>query len=419
MIDSWQYEILNGQSYGAKFILGKIAGVQNYKNKEDKLEGLEILDDYTLQISLNEADYDFLYKLTHINTSVFSAKSFSNENPKNLIGTGPFKLIDQTNEKITLELNNNYFQGAPSVDRIEYTTITNPAAEYQKFLAGEIDYYHQSITKDGKKYENIINSDFPDIYYIAINCQYAPFNNEKIRQALNYAVNRENFTKFFNSVSISNTILPSNIQQSDSSKIVFPYIFNPQEARKILDENGYSSTYLGQEFTLVYPDSDPSFKSIAEKVQENLIDIGINLRLESKNAKELAVIYESSAQPAFLLTSFQYIPFPGSELYFLKSAFSTQNKGNYGNYGLFSSSIVDALLSSYNEITEKEKKTGAYIEIENTLLREAPWIFMMSRNKKIIRQNYLSGISIGQYGINLRKTFLINSGEPSPAEEKN
>ncbi len=404
--NSWQYAILNSSQYGARYLLKAIKGVSEYNGKND-LEGLEILDDNTLQISLIDWDPDFLNKLIHINTSIFSNKSLVSAPEglvfKNSIGTGSLKFSNQTDNEIILSAFSDYYGSQASINQIKYSVIKDNTLEYQRFLSKELDYYHIEERKESEIAENnIIKSDFSNIYYIAINCHVPPFNNEKIRQALNYSIDYEYFIKNIPAITVSKSILPITQNTEEYSKISFPYTFNQEQARNILKENG-AMDYFNQQFILIYPDSDKIFKTIALKIQENLMDIGIKIKIESANQETFISSMESSSPPAFILNSFSNVFFPDSNFYYFKQLFFSQNKGYFGNYSFYNNSAVDNLISSVYENKENDKKKEIYIELENTILREAPFIFLFSKKQEIACQSNITGIAISPDGIDLRK----------------
>ncbi|MBI5417759.1 ABC transporter substrate-binding protein [Candidatus Poribacteria bacterium] len=426
VLDSFQYEIKNSSnSNGAKHFLKAIAGAASYTGKGN-LEGIEILDDYTIQITLSETDPNFLFDLAEINTSIFSNKSLNVTKESTVfkapIGTGPYKFLSREDNKITLIANTDYTIDAPRIDQIQYVVIQDRTLEYQKFLAGEIDYYHIGTHKEKEiQKNNIIKSNFSNIYYIAINCQTAPFNNEKIRQALNYAIDKVNIIKTMNdttaiidTTSILKTILPTEF----SSEITFPYTLNKEGARKILKENGFIANFT-QEFDLVYPESSDKLKIIAEKIQENLMDIGVHVRLQNKSRQEIMNMIENSP-PTFLLVSLDFaVTGIDSNFQTLNKLFLSQNKGILGNFGSYNNSVVDPLLTSGLQNTDQEKKKKAYVELENTILQDAPWIFLFKMNKEIAKQSNIMGITLGTNGVNLRRVFFNNtSQEPEKSEEK-
>ncbi|MBI5206661.1 MAG: hypothetical protein HY934_02610 [Candidatus Firestonebacteria bacterium] len=419
--NSWQYEILNGPQYGARNLLKSITGVSEYKDRKSDIEGIEVLDDFTLQISLNNEDPDFLKNLAEINTSVFSYKSLEEKGEilsyKNPVGTGPFKLLSQTEDKILLEKNQDYFAGDVFFDKIEFNIISDPTIEYQKFLSKELDYYHA----DGsliKSDTDIVKSSFSTIYYVSINCSNSPFNDLKIRQALNYAIDREFYKQNLDEVFLSRTILPVYFDSTnDSTLIKFPYTYNPQDAKKMLEENKFE-TYFSQKFDLIYPEGSNTYKIIAEKLQENLMDVGVALQLKSKKESELLAMLEDTTPFSFILNSFTYIPSQHNNLSILKKSFSTSNKRISGNYGFYSNSVVDSLFTSALESKDEEKKFKTYIELENTILQEAPWIFLFTKTQKIIKQSDLQGITIDNFGVNFKKAYKIKTDSTGKNEEK-
>lgn len=161
-------------------------------------------------------------------------------------GTGPYKFVEWVKgDHITLERNEDYWGKKPAFKKIIMKKITDSASRVSALLAGDVNYIHQVPTTDVETLEAdpdvyLINAASVRMMHIGLNLDFEIFQNQKVRQALNYAVNQtkmvETLYSGYGSPMIDTMMAPNayGIQQGNIS-----YEQDVEKAKQLLDEAGY------------------------------------------------------------------------------------------------------------------------------------------------------------------------------------
>jgi peptide/nickel transport system substrate-binding protein len=220
-----------------------------------------------------------------INTTAFNRRP---------IGTGAFRFVEWvTDEKIVVEANAQYFEGRPLLDRIIYRIIPETSLSEMEILTQGIDYSgiypHQ--------YRRISQIPFLKAYsqpslgytYIGYNQKHAVFQDKKVRQALTYAINREEIVQYvlYGLGAVASGPFPNHLWYSNPNVKPFPY--DPQKARQLLAEAGWKDTngdgILDREgkpfrFTLITNSGNETRRDVGVLVQRQLRELGIDVTFE-------------------------------------------------------------------------------------------------------------------------------------------
>jgi ABC-type transport system substrate-binding protein len=213
-------------------------------------ERIEKVDDYTVRFVLKSPSVFFL---TSLATSyqfiapkhIWADKNVTWANP-NPIGTGPFKFVSRVpGESIVLERNENYhIPGTPKIARIVVRVIPEAETRYYSIKRGDVDAerYATSYTliEDAKKDPNLKVILTPDIWLVYIAFNYRRYNDTRIFEAINYAINRtEIIEKAAGGYGIPVYTILNKEWHKDfaNTNITFPY--DPKRAMKILEEAGW------------------------------------------------------------------------------------------------------------------------------------------------------------------------------------
>jgi peptide/nickel transport system substrate-binding protein len=247
---------------------GVVKGADAYYNNSIKgkpadLDGVKILDDHTLQITLTSPASSFLYILAGTAGYVVPHEAIEKYGNKATVGTGPFYFSSaSTSDKLLLLRNLSYHRSdslgnqLPFLDTICYTFMPDKAGELDAFKKGDLHIIFglpaasisemveanlEDFKTNNPKYFLERSSEFSTQYY-QFNITRKPFDNVKVRQAFSYAIDRD---KIIADVLHSEAFGPGicgltapSISGYDITEIK-GYNFNPEKARKLLTEAGY------------------------------------------------------------------------------------------------------------------------------------------------------------------------------------
>lgn len=258
---------------GVKFHSGKelnaddvVATFQRIINRDDGVtvtdfDGLiaaEKVDEYTVNLITSTPIGNFMNLIAH-STGVILNSEVISEHGREIgtfvDGTGPYKLVEfETGDHIYMEANDDYWGSVPEIKKINMMYVGESSTRLNMILSEEAQFADSIADQD---VEAVENSDVADVRYdatnrvahVGLNCEWGPFKNPKVRQAINYAIDRELITTgtMGESAKPCDSVIADNVQ----GYVPGGYDYNIEKAKTLLTEAGYPD---GFEFTLWTPD---------------------------------------------------------------------------------------------------------------------------------------------------------------------
>nr|BEL01494.1 ABC transporter substrate-binding protein [Dehalococcoides mccartyi] len=350
------------------------------------VESIEIEDDYTILITTTEPFAPLVEYFMNINTtgivSPTAVAEYGDDFGDHPCGTGPFMLSEYVAEQsITLVRNEDYWDGAPQLEKIIYRVIPDASTRVLALKSGDIDVMRALPTSAILELEN--NSDFKVMQTLGCRTTYYGFNMDKeyfhdvrVRQAMNYAINKQDIVTY---------ILEGIGQAADG--FITPsipgyvsgenYPYDPDEAKLLLAAAGWTDTdgdgvidKSGSPFeiTLVTSDFIPQLIPAAEAIQEQLKQVGIILKIESM---EFGALTERVKNRDFDLVADASPARLGGPDYQLMSRFhSTFNSTIHDRTG-YVNPQVDALLEAARVDISQDERIAIYQQIQQILNNDA------------------------------------------------
>ena len=221
-----------------------------YKDNVSNIYSLDIIDDRTIKITLNEAQPFFEYNLIF---PILSSQNFDNENfttsTKIPVGTGMYQIDKMEGSFISLVKNPNYWDSnkKPKIDTININIYSSMGEVYNAFKIGNIDLIPTSNTnfRDyiGTIGFNVSQYKARDFDYLAMNTQNAILSKTEVRKAIASSIDKANIvaTVFDDNYDTSNYPLDYGNYLYDSSIQTDSY--NPEYAQQLLEEAGWEFKY--------------------------------------------------------------------------------------------------------------------------------------------------------------------------------
>jgi peptide/nickel transport system substrate-binding protein len=230
--------------------------------------------------------------------------------------------------------------------------------------------------------------------YLGLNTYEKPFNDVKVRQAVNYAVNRPLINKaLFNGKAIlcAGPISPRTFGADPGLK---PYAYDPAKAKQLLAEAGYPN---GLETRLAYGTYMPQIQEQAEAIAADLAKVGIKVTLEPY---ERAVMWDKYKNKLHQMYIYFWDDAPEPDRY-MYSLFHSKSRDYY-----YKNEQVDALLDKGRSTMDTAARAKVYNEIDRILYQDAPWVYLY-----VIPEVYGVANSVDYKG--LRDGYLImNTAKP-------
>ena len=347
------------------------------------LKAVEVMDDSTVRFVLKEPRASFLAILTAGAASIVSptaVKKWGADYPLNPVGTGPFRYVSwQRGQQVVLEKNPDYWKGAVKLDRVVYRPIVEDQARLTELMTGAVDLI-VGVPPDfvaqleGSAKVSIAKQVGAHVWYLGINNQKKPFDDKRVRQALNYAVNKEAIVKdvLKGTGAVSKGPVLPNTWGADAALKAYPY--DPQKAKQLLAEAGYPN---GFSTTLWVPESGSGMQSpvaMSTVMQSNLKAVGVNVALQTMEWGAFLAKLRTQEQELFALSWMAGTEDPDMVMYPLLH--SSQWTPNGPNRALYKNTRFDELLAQARLVTDQAERAKLYREAQKILVEDAPWVFV-------------------------------------------
>ena len=377
--------------------LGDIIGVEE-KLAGDALSisGVNVIDDRTVEIAIDEAKSYFLAKLTYPTGFVLDQENVE-ANPRNWFrkpnGTGPFRLAEyQVGETLRLSRNENYHLGAPKLEEVEF--ILSGGTQLLMYENDEIHIAGVSLA-DLDRFSDPNNELYPDlrtapasfsVNYIGLNVNEPPLDDVKVRQALNLAIDKQEIASIVlgDLVEPADGILPPNFPGYDES--VSGYEFDPVRAKQLLEESKYGNDLANiPPITITTPGSFGANVSLDMEVVLQMWKRHLGITAEFQQT-EFATFLKDLHKGRFQMFDIGWIAdYPDPEN-FLDILFHSESSNNHTHY---SNPEVDALLMKARVETDETARYALYNQAEQKILDDAPWVplWFDGESKLLVKPN--------------------------------
>ena len=344
-------------------------------------------DARTVVFELNKPQAPFLSNLAYGWAAIVPKEAVDTLRDKP-VGTGPFKVVEWVKDShVTLERFDGYFvEGVPYLDKAIFRVITDPAARLAALRAREVDVIPElpaqevaAVRKDPNL--TIVEVPFNGIQYIAINNKVAPFDNVKVRQALNYAVDRRaviETAQFGVGVPIASHMPPATSYYVD---LTGKYPYDPDKAKQLLAEAGLPN---GFETTMILPQPYDFHIRNGQVVADQLSKVGIKVKLETMEwGTWLSQVYNGRqyAMTAIGATG-RLDPDP-----FLNAYVSTSPE-NFRNY---KNDKFDQLAAQGAVESDPQKRREIYAQMQTLLADDAALIALLAPLSSVTTQKSVQG----------------------------
>lgn len=347
------------------------------------VKAVEPVDPSTVEFVLKEPRASFLTVLTSAAASIVSptaVKKFGADYALTPVGTGPFKYASwERGQRVVLEKNPAYWKFPVKLDRVVYRPIVEAQARLTELLTGSLDLIVDVPPDYVAQLENhakvsMLKQVGSHVWYLGINNEKKPFTDKRVRQAMNYAVNKEaivrDVLKGTGAVSVG-PVLPKTWGAEPSLK---PFPYDPERAKKLLAEAGYPN---GFSTTLWSPESGSGMQSpvaMSTVIQSNLKAVGINATIQTMEWGAFLAKLRTKEQELFALSWMSGNEDPDMVMYPLLH--SSQHTPVGPNRAMYKNPKFDQLLHEARLATDQAKRAALYRDAQKILMDDPPWIFI-------------------------------------------
>jgi peptide/nickel transport system substrate-binding protein/oligopeptide transport system substrate-binding protein len=387
-------------SPGAGFFVG-IKGAQEFiDGSATTVEGIKALDPSTVEFTLSAPDVTFLNKMA-INFSFIVPKEEVEKAGENFghapVGTGPFTLKEwKSGESLTFERNPNYFyEGLPYLDSITIQVGVAPDVALLRLEKGEIQMMGDPppgadwarITTDPAWANRIEKQPQVNTTYIAINTTMPPFDNLKVRQALNHAIDKQRIVQLLNGrATVANQILPPLMPGYDSTYTGYEY--DPEKAKALLAEAGFPD---GFETSIECISVDPQPK-LCESFQQDLAKVGIKLTINNLAAPNVIDDAGNGKTPLVWSGGLAWTQdYPDPDDFYAPILGCDSNIPGGWNWSRYCNEEVHAKSVELLAVTDRNARLEGYKPLFKSLMDDAVWVPVINGEYDVAHAENLHG----------------------------
>jgi len=344
---------------------------------------VDAVDAQTVRFNLSAPFAPFLTNMAMFSTAIVSptaVKKYGKDFFKNPVGTGPFRFVEWVKkDHVTLAANQDYWAGRPCVDRLIARAIPDNTVrllELENRSVHVIDQVNPPDYERIRKNKDLVLFTGPGLNtgYIALNVEKSPFNDVRIRRAVNHAVNKAALIRAFYAgvgAPAKNPIPPTIWSYNDA---VPAYEFSVEKAKQLLAEAGYPN---GFSTDLYWPNRARPYLTqppkIAEALQAQLAAAGIRARLVTF---EWGTYLEKIRNAEHSMAIIGWIGDNGDPDNFLYVLLDKDNaeKGKANNYAFYKSEALHSLLIKAQQVGEQSQRAALYRQAQVIIHNDAPWV---------------------------------------------
>lgn len=344
---------------------------------------VRVIDPLTIEVVTNGPDPLLPTRFSRYPTEVVPPKYVSQVGRKTFaqkpVGTGAFKLLKwEKGTAIELERNPDYWGTKPEVESVVFRAIPEASTRVNALLNGEADIITDVSADDRRKIENSGGARVSaveragNIVYIGLRSDKAPLSDLRVRQALNYAVDKRSIVKYIlkDAAVATNSIIGPRDFGYAGEPAGYPY--DPAKAKALLAEAGYANGFSIELDTVSW-----YLKSndVAQAVAEQLKAVGVSVKI---NPVESAVYRE--LVPAGKESPLYFLGWSSTNTLDADAAvYAILHSGE--PYSTYSNPVVDKLLEEARFAGPDTPRAKLYEEIQAAYIADAPRIFLYQENK--------------------------------------
>lgn len=387
-------------SEDVKFTIDKLKEIQSiYSYNVGHITSLEVVDDYTIKINLDEEVPFFEYQLTFpiLSKEYYEGEDFVNSGKNNSpIGTGKYKITDSQSSYIILEKNTGWWDKEKNltIEKITVNLYSSIGELYNSFKIGNIDLI-ATTNENLQQYIGTIGYSSKELKgrehtFLALNVANPFLAKLEVRRALSYSIDKENIvSNIFNSKCFTSTFPLDygnwlyQTQEGSSG-------YNTEQAKQVLVEAGWAFRYGGWQKTenyktqklalnLLVRASDGSKVAVAENIKQQLANQGIIINVTQANDEQYNNAINARAFD-IALCSMDLSPSPN-----MSTFFGDNNIANYSNEDV--KNIMNEVKNTTDENTLKEK----YAKLAEIYKSDIPYISLYNNKYNVAYSSSLVG----------------------------
>jgi peptide/nickel transport system substrate-binding protein len=388
--DVWQFDLrkgvkfTNGEPFNATAVQFTIERVLKAKNTSptysyiSTIKDVKVVNPYEVDVVTSAPDPIIPSRFSRYPTEIVPptyvkrvGNAYFSSHP---IGTGPYEVTSFVkDEDVVMKANPDYWRGAPRIKNVTWKYIANGPTMSASLVSGQIQLADElpidsvSQVQSSPSARVVVSKGTGFDAYIGLKTNQAPFNNIKVRQALNYAVNRSLLASAVEDGYAIPTLSLYRTEDFGYAGNPSGYPYDPAKAKQLLAEAGYPHGFTTTlDVTSAYANAD----DVGETIQQELKAVGIKITVNDINSNTyFEQVPEGKQAPMYMLVwgSSQTLD-ADSAIYPVLACGS--------DYSTYCNSRVQALLNQERSTINSATRKRDFAEIQQLVIQQAPRIFL-------------------------------------------
>lgn len=333
------------------------------------IESVNVLDENTVEIRLSEPDTEFLFNMTTAIIPKDSAQTID----ANPIGTGPFAYASRSEgDSITLKKNEEYWGEKAHLDEVVFKVVADADMLVSYLKGGSLDMVMRMTNAQAAELTegfHIEEGTMNLVQALYLNNAVEPLNNEKVRQALCYAINPDEIMDMMNDgkgVRIGTHMLPG-YKAYYNDELTNYYSRDYEKAKELLKEAGYED---GFDLEITVSAADQPHVDTAQVIREQLKNIGVNVTI---NPVEWEYWLEEVYGNRNFESTVVGVDAKTLSARSLLERFQSDGGSNFIN---FSDGEYDEVLSQAIASMDEKEQTECYMKLQEILTEKAASVYI-------------------------------------------
>lgn len=362
------------------------------------ISSIEVTGPHALRITLKQPNGAFLFNLATSGARIASPASieeYGDQIGRHPVGTGPFQFVSwEDGQSITVEAYEGYWGGAPNVDQIEFLEVNNAATRVAMLQSGEVQFSEDLPPQlieavDADPNLEVVASQSTTARILQLNTQHPPFDDVRVRQALNYAVDKDQLVNvvFRGYASPLRSPMPDPVFGFAAQE---PYTYDPERAKELLAEAGYPDGFEMKVLTF----TGDEYRTAGQVLQQMFAQIGVTLTLDQQERGALVdqifkPLEENPTEAALVGAS---TPTGDADRWLTVSFSRNSWPPASNNWSFYDNPEIDSILQEARATSDQDKRAELYAQAQQIIWEDAPWVFLYSANNIAGMSTNLSGV---------------------------